>query len=160
VSLTIEVVTEAPAWEGLPAAEALARRAAEAALASERVREGELAILLADDARMRALNREHRGIDKATNVLSFPAAKVADDARALGDLVLAYETLTQEAAAEGKPLSDHLMHLVVHGTLHLLGFDHMREADADIMEARERQILAALGVPDPYAERERAGATA
>jgi len=159
VSVAIEIVTESPAWGALPAAAAKIRRAAEAAVQSEGVREGEIAIALADDPRLRSLNREHRGIDKATNVLSFPAAKTGTGGRALGDIVLAYETLAREAEAEHKPLGDHLMHLVVHGTLHLLGFDHASDAEAEAMEARERAILAELGVPDPYAEREPAGAT-
>jgi probable rRNA maturation factor len=160
VSLAIEIVTESPAWAVLPAAEAKIRRAAEAALRDAGVREGEVAIALVDDAQMRRLNREHRGIDKATNVLSFPAAKIGHEDGALGDIVLAYETLAREAEAERKSVTDHLMHLVVHGTLHLLGFDHASDAEAEAMEARERAILATIGVPDPYAEQARAGATA
>jgi probable rRNA maturation factor len=152
VSLAIEIVTDSSLWAALPSAEQAARQAVEAVLRSEGVRVGELGILLTDDGCIRALNRNHRGADKATNVLSFPAAKIGSESGALGDIVLAYETLAREAEAEGKPLEHYLMHLVVHGTLHLLGFDHMSDAEAESMEAREREILAALGVPDPYAE--------
>jgi probable rRNA maturation factor len=106
---------------------------------------------------MRALNRDFRGADRATNVLAFPAP--AKDGKAIGDIALAYETLAREAAAEGKPAAHHLMHLAVHGTLHLLGFDHGGEVEAAAMEARERAILAALDVPDPY-RRQDADATA
>jgi probable rRNA maturation factor len=108
--------------------------------------------MLADDARIRELNRRWRGQDKPTNVLSFPAPEgPPDDARFLGDIVLAFETVEQEARAEGKPLEHHLAHLAVHGALHLLGYDHERDSDADAMEQRERLILARLGIPDPYA---------
>src|SRR5262249_45298720 len=157
-SLTIEIVTESPVWARLPAAEAKARRAVEAALRGEGVQEAEIAIALADDARMRKLNRDHRGIDKPTNVLAFPAAAVGRGQATLGDIVIAYETLAREADAEDKPLEDHLMHLAVHGTLHLLGFDHVSDEETERMEARERSILSVLGVPDPYAGRENAGA--
>ena len=101
---------------------------------------------------MRALNARWRGLDQPTNVLSFPAAAPAGIAKArlLGDVVLAFETMAREAADEGKPLADHYRHLVAHGFLHLLGFDHDSEADAERMEAIETRILARLGVADPY----------
>ncbi|HMN51379.1 MAG TPA: rRNA maturation RNase YbeY, partial [Xanthobacteraceae bacterium] len=94
----------------------------------------------------------HRGIDKPTNVLSFPAAQInAPGApRLLGDVVLAYGTVAREAAEESKPFLNHAAHLVVHGVLHLLGFDHMNDNDAETMEAKERSILSTLGIPDPY----------
>jgi probable rRNA maturation factor len=158
VTLTIEVVTESPSWAQLPAAEAKTRHAVEAALRSEGVRWAEIGIALADDARIRGLNRDHRGVDKATNVLAFPSVQADRDGTS-GDIVIAYETLAREAGAEGKPIENHLMHLAVHGTLHLLGFDHMSDQDAERMEARERAILSDLGVPDPYAEPEIAGTT-
>ena len=156
---TINIVTKAAAWQKLAGAEAVARRAVEATLQLEDVEEGEIAVMLADDARVRKLNRDFRGIDKATNVLAFPGAKAPDDRAPLGDIVLAYETFAREAESEGKKAGDHLMHLVVHGTLHLLGYDHENEADAEKMEARERAILAQLGVADPY-RHENAGAAA
>jgi probable rRNA maturation factor len=161
VSVTIEIATESAAWERLPDAEAAVRRAVEAALREEGVREGEIAIALTDDARMRALNRGFRGADQATNVLAFPAPARRDGGpRRLGDIAIAYETLAREAKAEGKAAEHHLMHLAIHGTLHLLGFDHGDDAEAEAMEARERAILAGLGVPDPYAQPHDAEASA
>jgi probable rRNA maturation factor len=148
----IEVEVEAEAWtQALPDAEAVARGAAEAVL-SDLEHEGDLVVLLADDEAVHALNRDHRGQDKPTNVLSFPAAPSA--APHLGDLALAYETCAREAGEQGKPLRQHLQHLVAHGVLHLLGWDHMTEAEAEAMEARERLILARLGAPDPYRDRD------
>ncbi len=112
----------------------------------------EVSILLADDARLRALNRDYRGLDRSTNVLSFPglAAPPVGAPRLLGDVAIAAETTGREARAMGKPLAAHLSHLVVHGTLHLLGHDHENAADATIMEDLERRILARLGIDDPY----------
>lgn len=111
-----------------------------------------VAVLLADDEAVQELNRAHRGQHKPTNVLSFPAAPTA--APHLGDIALAYETCAREAAEQGKSLADHLKHLVAHGVLHLLGWDHQTEAEALAMEARERDILAGLGTPDPYRDRD------
>lgn len=112
----------------------------------------EISILLTDDARMRTLNREFRGQDRPTNVLAFAAetATVAPP-RLLGDVAIAYETAVAEAHEAGIRLTDHLSHLVVHGALHLLGYDHTGNADAETMEALERQILNGLGFADPYA---------
>ena len=133
---------------------ALCRRAALAALAGAPRRSGMvLAIALADDAAVRKLNRSFRGKDKPTNVLSFPAdahATPPGAPRFLGDIVLARQTVTREAREQGKPLVDHLKHLVVHGTLHLLGYDHEADAEAARMEALEVRILSGLGVPNPY----------
>jgi probable rRNA maturation factor len=109
-------------------------------------------VLLTDDAAVQALNRDHRNQDKPTNVLSFPAAPSA--APHLGDVALAFGTCAREAAEQGKSLADHLTHLVAHGVLHLLGWDHMTEAEAEAMETREREILARLGTPDPYRDRD------
>ena len=145
----IEVEVEADLWRALPEAETLARTAAQAAL---QPREGALAVLLTDDAAVRELNREWRGKDAPTNVLSFPAAPSA--APHLGDVALAYETCAREAAEQGKPLEHHLAHLVAHGVLHLLGWDHQSDAEAETMEAFERDILARMGVPDPYGDPE------
>lgn len=116
--------------------------------------DAEAAVALSSDDRVRALNLTYRGKDKPTNVLSFPASEQAMPAgapRHLGDIVLAAETVAREAAAEGKPPRHHLQHLVVHGLLHLLGYDHESEAEAREMEALEVEILRELGVPDPYA---------
>jgi probable rRNA maturation factor len=115
----------------------------------------ELTVSFADDAIQQQLNRDWRGVDRPTNVLAFPGW----DPRAptppgapilLGDVVLAFETVAREADEQGKPFTDHLSHLVVHGVLHLLGYDHATEAEAVAMEALETSILATLGVPDPY----------
>lgn len=133
----------------LPLASRLVKRAAEAALAAEG-EEGEIAFLLTDDARMQALNRDHRGKDAPTNVLSFPAA--GPDEAFLGDIALGLETLEREAGEQGKSLEDHLTHLVVHGVLHLLGYDHMEADEAEAMEGLETRILTGLGVSDPYGE--------
>ncbi len=152
----IEVGIDSPLWQDWPEAEAIAERAARAALADGGIalRPGvEVGISLADDARLRDLNRDWRGLDKPTNVLSFPAATGAALARSphLGDLAIAYETLAREADEEGKSPAAHLAHLVVHGILHLLGHDHEDEAQAEAMESLERRVLAGLGYPDPYA---------
>ncbi|HEX8374556.1 MAG TPA: rRNA maturation RNase YbeY, partial [Geminicoccaceae bacterium] len=123
----------------------------------------EVSVLLADDAHVRELNRVWRGVDKPTNVPSFPAREPgepwpAEGPAHLGDVAVALETVLREAAAEGKAPGDHLAHLVVHGTLHLLGHDHDADAEADAMEALEVRVLAGLGVADPY--RDDAGAAA
>ena len=152
-SMEIDVLVEAPAWEALEGAAALAERAARAALATfEFDTDSEMSITLTDDARIRVLNREWRGKDKPTNVLSFPAADLPDEAlpQPLGDVIVAYETLAAEAEAEDKTPADHLTHLVVHGTLHLLGYDHIDDQEAEEMEALEKDILADLGIDDPY----------
>ena len=109
--------------------------------------------MLTDDAEMRALNRTWRGKDAATNVLSFPAREKVRGPGLLGDVVLAYETTLKEARAQGIALDAHVSHLVVHGVLHLIGFDHLEDSDAERMEAIERTALASLGIADPYAGR-------
>jgi len=155
----------------LPGASALTRRVALAALAQAQAKGsgatdgatggGELCLVLGDDALARQLNRDFRGQDRPTNVLSFPAGEPTSGQDAvLGDVVLARETVAAEAVAQGKSLADHVSHLVVHGVLHLLGFDHKREAAARRMEQLERRILAGLGVADPYRSRRRLAAKA
>lgn len=142
----IEVEIEDQAWTAAqPDAEALAVAAAMATLDQP----GEIAVLLTDDATLRDLNNRFRGKDKPTNVLSFPAPSNPEGH--LGDIALAYGVCAAEALDQGKTLSAHLQHLVAHGVLHLVGFDHETEAEAEAMEARERIILAGLGVSDPYA---------
>jgi len=145
-------------WGAVAAVAPLARRAARAALKRQAsgLRSAELSLVLASDRRLRALNRDWRGVDKPTNVLAFPADDAVSDGaaagppRQLGDVILAYETVTAEARAQGKSTAAHLSHLVVHGVLHLLGFDHQTDAEAIDMEAAEVAILAGLGLPDPY----------
>lgn len=142
----VQIEVEDPAWtDALPAAEALAAAAATAALD----RDGAVVVLLTDDETLRDLNNRFRGKDKPTNVLSFPAPQNPE--RHLGDIALAYGVCAREADEQGKTLADHLRHLVAHGVLHLVGFDHETDAEAEAMEARERAILASLGVSDPYA---------
>ncbi|PZU76316.1 MAG: rRNA maturation RNase YbeY [Brevundimonas sp.] len=144
---TIEVEIEADAWTAaLPEAETVVRRAATEALGTV---VGDVVVLLTDDAAVRDLNARFRDKDRPTNVLSFPAPETAEPH--LGDIVLAYGVCADEAAAQGKSLADHLSHLVVHGVLHLLGRDHEDDAEAEEMEAEEREILAGIGVADPYA---------
>ena len=158
-----EVLVVAECWQTEPDAEAVIQRAVAAAaeMAEADVGEAELAVMLTDDAGIRTLNSNWRGIDKPTNVLSFPAlpptgAGGPDDApRMLGDIAIAYETTRREADDEQKPFDHHLSHLAVHGFLHLIGYDHETDNDAEAMETLEAEILAQLGIPDPYADRER-----
>ena len=159
--LDIDVLAESPAWrDGFPATENVCREAAVAAFdgGCHGAGRAEVSLVLSDDARVKLLNQEFRGRDRATNVLSFPnhtAAELAapwppDRPMLLGDIVVAYETIAAEAVAERKDFSHHLGHLVVHGMLHLLGYDHRTETEADEMEWLETRILATLGVPNPY----------
>lgn len=152
-------------WSVLGDVEALARRSVEAAFAvacSPLEAPVVIGLLLADDAAIRELNRAWRGQDKPTNVLSFPApAQPSGGAgpRVLGDIALAYETVVREARQEAKVLADHVAHLLVHGTLHLLGRDHQGNEEADAMEALEIRALAGIGIANPYRD-EAAGAAA
>jgi probable rRNA maturation factor len=157
-----EVLVVADCWQTEPEAEAVIHRAINAAaeIADADVGEAELAVMLTDDAGIRTLNSNWRGIDKPTNVLSFPALQPtagapADAPRMLGDIAIAYETTRKEADDEEKPFDHHLSHLAVHGFLHLIGYDHEKDDDAEAMESLEQEILAQLGIPDPYADRER-----
>jgi probable rRNA maturation factor len=160
---TIDVALACAGWSWLcPPAESLTRGAAQLALARGTTALGlawqgtiELGITLADAARQRRLNRDYRGVDAPTNVLAFPVwepgIRLPPGAPVLlGDVVLALETVAQEATEQKKPLANHLVHLTVHGVLHLLGYDHLTQAEAVVMESLERSILAELGVPDPY----------
>lgn len=143
----IEIEVEADDWTVVLAdVEAVVERAAGAALGPVA---GDVVVLLTDDAAVRDLNARFRDKDRPTNVLSFPAPESA--APHLGDIVLAYGVCAAEAETQGKTLADHLSHLVVHGVLHVLGRDHEDEAEAEEMEAEERDILARIGVADPYA---------
>jgi probable rRNA maturation factor len=155
--LTVEVSAPCPAWlAACSKAPALAEQAALLVLRHERAPDGSMIdITLTDDEAQRTLNRTWRDKDSPTNVLAFPAADPGSPAPPgapllLGDVVLAFETVSREAAEQAKPLADHLRHLVVHGVLHLLGDDHVDDRDAAAMEAKEIAILAVLGVPNPY----------
>lgn len=163
----VETVNEDARWQGFGLA-ALAERAARAALAGVGLPpEGfEIGLMGCDDARIAALNADFRGKPQPTNVLSWPSEEraaeeiggvperpepgEADDPESLGDIAIAWETCAREAAEQGKAMADHVTHLLVHATLHLLGYDHIEEADAEVMEAAEVRILASLGVADPY----------
>ena len=148
----VDVIVDSPLWASEADAEQVVRHAiSEAAIAVPLKHESEVAVALSDDATLRALNNQWRGIDKATNVLSFPPAPLAPGRKVhLGDVAIAYETMAREAHEEGKPFAHHLSHLAVHGFLHLMGYDHESEGDAETMERLERAILARLGIPDPY----------
>ena len=159
-----EVLIVADAWNSEPDADAVIQRAVAVAaeMADTDTADAELAVMLTDDAGIRTLNSNWRGIDKPTNVLSFPALRPpagvsgADDVPPmLGDIAIAYETARREADDEQKPFDHHLSHLTVHGFLHLVGYDHETDDEAEAMEALEIEILAQLGIPDPYADRER-----
>lgn len=153
----VDIVVESALWNA--ADEAAARRAlAETASAiGADFRNHVLALLLTDDAAVQRLNAQWRNIDQPTNVLSFPPAPAPGagaGTKQIGDIAIAYETAAREAKDEGKPFADHVSHLAVHGFLHLLGYDHESERDAETMEQLERVILARLGVPDPYLTKE------
>jgi len=143
----IDVQVQSPLWDAAPAAAQTVRAAIETAAALVPT-EGEISVLLTDDAGVRDLNRAWRGLDQPTNVLSFPAAKAGG--ALLGDIAIAYETLAGEAADDSKPFLHHLAHLAVHGFLHLLGYDHQTDSQADAMEGLERAALARLDIADPY----------
>lgn len=149
--MTIDIDVEHAGWQQIAALDDLCRTAARLALDG---REGDVAIVLSGDDEIRTLNAHWRGMDKATNVLSFPAPDdmplPQGEQAPLGDIILAFETVQREAQEQGKTLVDHTRHLIVHGILHLLGYDHDEDADATVMENRERDILAKLGISDPY----------
>jgi len=151
--MTIEVEIQAEAWTvALPNAEAIVELAGEAVLsqlAPSDLAEPLVVVLLTDDDTVADLNQRFRGKPGPTNVLSFPAPPNPEGQ--IGDIALAYGVCAYEAALQGKSLEHHLMHLTVHGVLHLLGYDHETDSEAEAMEALERSILETLGVSDPYA---------
>jgi probable rRNA maturation factor len=151
-ALEIDVQVASPLWHAQPLAEQTVR-AAIAAAATELAADGEISVLLTDDASIRTLNRDWRKLDKPTNVLSFPAAKQAGGAL-LGDIVVAYETLARECEDEGCDILHHLAHLSVHGFLHLLGYDHQTDSQAEAMEGLESRIMRSMNMPDPYLARD------
>lgn len=157
--IEIDTVLEAAPWEAAGLAP-LAEKAVRATLDHLGISAAEVVVLGCDDTEIARLNASFRGRARPTNVLSWPSAERGADAEGgrpappaeveLGDVAIAYETCAAEAAAAGRTLDDHALHLLVHATLHLLGFDHERPGDAALMEATEIAILAALGLPDPY----------
>ena len=154
-AIHIDIMIEAGNWRDENALEGLVRKSVEAAWSNLGLKSAasELSVVFTDDASIQTLNAEWRGKDKPTNVLSWPAADPDDLVRSphCGDIAVAYETLAREAVEEGKTVADHLTHLVVHGVLHLLGYDHETDDEAEEMETLETEILAGLGVADPYA---------
>jgi probable rRNA maturation factor len=158
MSPLLDIAIESEDWQSLDDIDALAESAIDAAIKQCQVAiptGAEVSILLCDDAFIRDLNQKWRGIDKPTNVLSFPASDSNGDGvlvfgPLLGDIVIAFGTAKREAEDEGKPLREHVTHLLVHGFLHLIGYDHLVTAEAEEMEALECAILADLGIDDPY----------
>ena len=154
--MTVSIEVEDQDWATLPGLQELAQSAVTAALrgAAEDAEGCDIAVLFTDDAAIAEINAEWRGKDKPTNVLSFPTPDdmpvPEGEPQPLGDIVLAFGVITREAAEQGKTLRDHTAHLIVHGTLHLLGFDHESDVEADEMEALETRILKGLGISDPY----------
>jgi len=154
--VNIDVRVDAGDWPPQSTLSTLAYRVVDAAVAALGPKvsgEGELSLLFTDDAHMRVLNRRYRNIDRATNVLSFPAPMPADAriGRFLGDIAIASETLRREAMSRGLTIEAHLSHLLLHGFLHVIGYDHEDEAEASAMERLETGILGELGIADPYA---------
>jgi probable rRNA maturation factor len=149
-ALAVDLVEDDGDWSDLSDAEAVIDAAAQAVFAAEAgARSGLVTVALSSDANVALLNDRFRGKAKATNVLSFPPGAGAEDGY-LGDIIMARETVAREAAEQGVPLAHHVQHLVVHGILHLLGYDHLNAADAERMETLEIQILSRLGVANPY----------
>ena len=146
----LDVLIESEQWNEHAGLKPLLRRAVAAAAGDVSTSAAELAIVLTDDSAVRLLNRKWRGIDAPTNVLSFPVEAPAGAPPLLGDIVLGYETVAREARRDGKPFTHHVAHLAVHGFLHLCGYDHERDSDAETMEQLERDILGRLEIPDPY----------
>jgi len=155
-ALAIDVLVASDRWKDAEKVKTIMRRAVTRAAAVTLSTTGtELAIVLTDDSAIRRLNRDWRGVDAATNVLSFPTKNASGEypGEHLGDIVLAFETIAREARGERKPFAHHVAHLVVHGFLHLVGHDHERDEDALKMERTERKILRLLAIPDPYRPR-------
>ncbi len=155
--VAVDILVEDEAWDRVPGLKALVAAAVAAAAAradAEILPGSEVSVVLTDDARIRVLNRDHRGFDKPTNVLSFPQEGPEADAYGplLGDIVVARQTVEREAVDAGLPLRHHLTHMIVHGLLHLVGYDHQHDDEAEEMERLETAILAALDIPDPYAD--------
>ncbi len=153
MTLCIETSVEFAGWSRLDGLDTLVAESLQSVLeeSGDKLVEGvEVSLLFCDDARIQELNRDFRGQDKPTNVLSFPSPDPLETARFIGDIAVAYETVAREAQEQGKTLKQHCGHMIVHGFLHLLGYDHEEEAEAEAMEAMETRILRRLGVDNPY----------
>ena len=159
MTLQADIAIECESWSSLKNLDQLVNEALQAALTEAEVTlldGAEVSLLFCDDARIREINHEWRGFDKPTNVLSFPAVSYdrLETAPLIGDIAIAYETVLREAKDEDKSLHDHTSHMIVHGMLHLLGFDHETDDEAEEMEDLERAALARLNIADPYSETE------
>ncbi len=155
MKLSLEISAPSALWRQLPRARAMAREIVAACVAESGFdARSDVSLRLTDDAEVQKLNARWRGLDKPTNVLSFPAAPAEREAEAsiLGDIALAFETTAREADEAGISLADHYRHLVAHGFLHLIGYDHETDQEAERMEALEKRVLARLGVGDPYSD--------
>jgi probable rRNA maturation factor len=149
----VDILVQSRLWGAEPLAERTVREAIAQAAALLSTSDGEVSIVLTDDSAVQSLNRQWRGIDKPTNVLSFPATAAGGD-RMLGDIVIAFETLKRECDGEDREFLHHLAHLSVHGFLHLVGYDHQTDAQADEMERLESRIMTQMSMPDPYLSRD------
>jgi probable rRNA maturation factor len=154
MKLSIDILVEDDRWSDAMNLDDITRRAVDAVMARadpDCAPNAEVSFLFCDDTRIRALNAAWRAKDSSTNVLSFPAPEAAEWS-ALGDVALAYDTVAREAADEAKTVEQHTTHLIVHGVLHLIGYDHENDVDATEMELLESEILVSLGLPDPWRE--------
>ncbi len=149
--MNLDITIEDRDWKSIANLRKFTRRAIAAAVGKDDV---SVSVLFTGDSQILELNRQWRGKANPTNVLSFPVSAgipvPKDEPRPLGDIVMAFGTIVNEAKAQNKPVANHISHLIVHGTLHLLGYDHETNAEAESMEAREIAILAGLGIEDPY----------
>ncbi len=146
----LDILLESGLWKEPGKVKSFLRRAIGQAAATLSTGGVEIAVVLTDNSATRLLNWQWRGIDAATNVLSFPSELSGGNRRFVGDIVLAQQTIAREANTERKPFAHHLAHLAVHGFLHLLGYDHENNKDAAVMERLERKVLRRLAIPDPY----------
>jgi len=156
----VDIHMQSPLWGAQPLAEQTVRDAIAEAASTLSTADGEVSIVLADDSTIAKLNRDWRGIDQPTNVLSFPAShpQAGDGTRLFGDIIIAYETIERECEDENRVFLHHLAHLAVHGFLHLVGYDHQTDTQAEEMEGLESKIMARLKMPDPYRARDPGGA--
>jgi probable rRNA maturation factor len=153
MAVETDVIVTAPAWEAIEDLDALAATVVAQCVRTSKARLAkscEICVNFCDDAAIRALNAQWRGKDQPTNVLSFPTPGALSKKPLLGDVAIAFETVRREAIEQEKPFLDHVRHMIIHGFLHLIGYDHEASDEAEEMEALERRIAAALGIGDPY----------